>query len=167
MTPLVQAGLIVTGTLVVLFLVYMFFSKETYMDVVKEIERENDPAKHKYEAQAITTSDPDEQKKQYEAIATKATKMAMEQAEDPEDLLPYDDEADAWARTVPETSGTVHDQNFLEAGYHVGIDTQGSSMKIPNYDIRSMPPIPMEPVGIWNQSSYTPNPYRKKLEIGE
>lgn len=85
----------------------------------------------------------------------------------PEDLLPkYGAESD-FAKENP-VSKLLKEQNFLISGYHVGINTVMQSNKIPYQDIRSLPPIPKENVGPWNQSSFEQSPaqMRRFFEIG-
>lgn len=83
-----------------------------------------------------------------------------------EDLLPKYDDANAFAKENP-VSDLLKEQNFLISGYHVGINTVLQSNKIPYLDIRSLPPIPKESVGPWNQSSYeqSPSQLRRGVEI--
>jgi hypothetical protein len=83
-----------------------------------------------------------------------------------EDLLPKYDDANAFAKENPVTN-LLKEQNFLISGYHVGINTVLQSNKIPYLDIRSLPPIPKESVGPWNQSSYeqSPGQLRRGVEI--
>ena len=81
------------------------------------------------------------------------------------DLLPKYDDASQFAKENP-VNALLKEQNFLQAGYHIGINTVVQSNKIPYNDIRSCPPIPKMEVGPWGQSSYeTPMGYgRKQLE---
>jgi len=84
-----------------------------------------------------------------------------------QDLLPKDAANSRWAQQNPAVGGDVRDQNFLTAGYHIGIDTVGSSMKNPNLQLRSEPPIEMKPVSPWLQSTTTYSDInRRPLEIG-
>ena len=84
-----------------------------------------------------------------------------------EDLKPNSDPNNIWDAVNPEVTGTLEDRNFIDSGYHIGIDTQGSSHKIKNYDIRSSPAIPKRDVGPWNQSSWDdPSINRLPFEIG-
>ena len=69
------------------------------------------------------------------------------------DLLPKYDDASDFAKQNP-VSKILSEQNFLQAGHHVGINTQSQSNKIAYLDIRSMPPIAKQEAGPWNQSSY-------------
>lgn len=83
------------------------------------------------------------------------------------DLLPKYDDASDFAKQNP-VSKILQEQNFLQAGYHIGINTQIQSNKIPYLDIRSMPPIPKQEAGPWNQSSFEEpvGAKRRYLEIG-
>ena len=54
-------------------------------------------------------------------------------------------------------------QNFLTATQWIGVNTQGSSLKNANYDLRANPIIPKADIGPWNQSSIDPNIYAKPL----
>lgn len=54
-------------------------------------------------------------------------------------------------------------QNFLTASQWIGLNTQGSSLKNANYDLRADPIIPKADVGPWMQSDIDPNIYSKPL----
>ncbi len=85
----------------------------------------------------------------------------------PSDLLPADANSQ-WASLNP-TSMNQNDilaADMLQAGYHVGLDTIGQSMRNANLQLRSDPPIPKQNVGPWNQSTYEPDISRLPLEIG-
>lgn len=84
-----------------------------------------------------------------------------------DDLLPKYDDANEFAKENP-VSKLLQEQNFLQSGYHIGINTVVQSNKIPYLDIRSCPPIPKEQAGPWNNSSFErPTGFgRKFLEIG-
>lgn len=164
-SQLLQAGIVLVVVVSVLYYLSAYYGKENYMDVVSEIARSNDVAKDKYQAQAVSQVDPVLQTQQHEAVEEQAMEMAKISS-DPESLLPTSTEADEWARANPETSGSVHEGNLLEAGFHIGVDTQTSTMKNASLDLRSSPPIPKEPVSIWNNSTILPDPYRRQFEIG-
>ena len=78
----------------------------------------------------------------------------------------YDD-ANEFAKQNP-VSKLLQEQNFLQAGYHMGINTVIQSNKIPYLDIRSCPPIPKQEVGPFNNSSFEQpvGSNRRFLEIG-
>jgi|UniRef100_A0A6C0AH03 hypothetical protein len=84
----------------------------------------------------------------------------------PVDLLPSD-KATAWSHANPVGKGALEDQNFLSAGYHVGINTVGQSLRNANMQIRSEPPNPTKKVGPWMQSTIEPDLNRKPLEISQ
>lgn len=102
-----------------------------------------------------------EQQKQIDKIVAGTTQLGAE------DLLPKYDDANEFAKENP-VSKLLKEQNFLISGYHVGINTVMQSNKIPYHDIRSLPPVPKESVGPWNQSSYEQSPaqLRRQFEIG-
>lgn len=83
-----------------------------------------------------------------------------------EDLLPKDAANTKWAQMNPMGQGDVRDQNFLTAGYHIGINTQGQSLRNPNYQLRSEPANPQMPVSPWNIATIEPDVNRRPLEIG-
>lgn len=84
---------------------------------------------------------------------------------DPKDLLP-NDTVSKWAQTNPKGAGSIEDQNFLTAGYHVGINTVGQSMRNANLQLRSEPPNPQKLVSPWLQTTIDPDLNRRPLEIG-
>jgi hypothetical protein len=91
--------------------------------------------------------------------------MANKNIEDPSDLLPKDDN-NQWSQLNPTGKGELANINLLKAGYHIGIDTIGQSLRNANLQIRSEPPNPQVYVGPWNQSTITPDFFRPPLEIG-
>ena len=102
-----------------------------------------------------------EQQQQIEKVVAGSDKLTAN------DLLPKYDDANAFAKENP-VSKLLKEQNFLISGYHTGINTVMQSNKIKYQDIRSLPPIPKENVGPWNQSSYEQSPaqLRRHFEIG-
>ena len=83
----------------------------------------------------------------------------------PAELLPKDSNA-GWAQLNPSGQGMLANINLLKAGYNIGIDTIGSSLRNANLQIRSEPPNPQSNVSIWNQSTISPDFLRVPLEIG-
>lgn len=83
-----------------------------------------------------------------------------------DDLLPKDAANSKWAQMNPAGQGDIRDQNFLTAGYHIGVNTVGQSLRNANYQLRSEPPNPQMPVSPWNISTITPDTNRRPLEIG-
>ena len=82
----------------------------------------------------------------------------------PADLLPGSGDS-SWSQSVP-SSGKLGDQNFLTAGYHVGVNTVGQSLRNANRQLRSEPSNPQVKVSPWMQTTIDPDANRKPLEIG-
>ena len=76
-------------------------------------------------------------------------------------LLPQPSvDAQDFAQYAPQN---LESQNFLTATQWIGVNTQGSSLRNANYDIRSNPIIPKEDVGPWMQSTIDPDVYTNDL----
>jgi hypothetical protein len=85
--------------------------------------------------------------------------------QNPSELLPKDVN-NQWAQLNPSGKGELSNVNLLKAGYHIGIDTVGQTLRNANLQIRSEPPNPQLYVGPWNQSTIEPDFMRPPLEIG-
>ena len=83
----------------------------------------------------------------------------------PEELLPQSNSSE-WAKVNPQGVGTLKDKNFLQAGYHVGINTVGQTLRNANLQLRSDPPNPQVAISPWLQSTISPDMNRKPMEIG-
>lgn len=83
-----------------------------------------------------------------------------------EDLLPQDAANSKWAQVAPAGQGDLQDQNFLTAGFQIGVNTVGSSLRNANLQLRSEPVIPQDTPWPIMQSTITPDTLRKPLEIG-
>jgi hypothetical protein len=85
--------------------------------------------------------------------------------QNPAELLPKDSNSQ-WAQLNPSGKGELANVNLLKAGYHIGIDTIGQTLRNANLQIRSEPPNPQLNVGPWNQSTIEPDFMRPPLELG-
>jgi len=83
----------------------------------------------------------------------------------PEDLLPRDAANSEWAQVNPAGQGDVKNQNYLTAGYHMGINSIGSTLRNPNMQLRSEPPNPQVKVSPWLQTTIDPDLNRRPLEV--
>ena len=83
----------------------------------------------------------------------------------PGELLPGDANS-KWAQSVPAGQGELGDQNFLTAGYHVGVNTVGQTLRNANRQLRSEPPNPQMKVSPWLQTTIDPDVNRRPMEIG-
>lgn len=82
----------------------------------------------------------------------------------PSELLPKDQNS-VWAEQNPMGPGSLKGKNFLSAGALIGVNTVGQSLRNANWQLRSEPPNPQQPVSIFNQSTIMPDTNRRPLEI--
>jgi len=90
---------------------------------------------------------------------------AKQQVVDPAQLLPKDSNSE-FSKLNPMGSGDLKNVSLLKAGWHIGINTVGQSLRNANLQLRSEPANPQLNVGPWNQSSITSDMQRRPLEIG-
>ena len=93
------------------------------------------------------------------------TSCSKPNIQNPSELLPKDNN-NQWAQLNPQGKGDLANINLLKAGYHIGIDTIGQSLRNANLQIRSEPPNPQLSVGPWNLSTISPDFLRVPMEIG-
>lgn len=78
------------------------------------------------------------------------------------DLLPKaNDQLVDFAEYAPKA---LQGQNFMDASKYVGVNTQGSSMRNANYQLRADVPNPRTNVGPWANSTIDADLLRKPLE---
>jgi hypothetical protein len=80
-----------------------------------------------------------------------------------QDLLPGGADS-VYAKVVPSGQGALTDQNYLNAGHHIGVGTVGASRRNASYDLRSEPPNPQVQVSPWMQATIEPDLHRRPLE---
>ena len=87
----------------------------------------------------------------------------------PDDLLPQDKKNDVnnFDSSYPVSEGILKGVNFLEAGYQVGVNTVGQSLRNANQQLRSEPPNPQVNVSPWLNTTIGPDLARRPLEAGE
>jgi hypothetical protein len=87
----------------------------------------------------------------------------------PKDLLPKKDadNINNFNKDYPISEGILKGVNFLEAGYQVGVNTVGQSLRNANRQVRSEPPNPQVNVSPWMNTTIGPDLARAPLEIGE
>ena len=83
----------------------------------------------------------------------------------PGELLPQDPNS-KWSQVNPAGQGGLENQNFLNAGHHVGMNTVGQTLRNANYQLRSEPPNPQVKVSPWQQTTIEPDTNRRPMEIG-
>lgn len=82
----------------------------------------------------------------------------------PEQLLPQDNSS-TWNQVNPSGEGSLKDRNFLQSGFHIGINTVGQTLRNANLQLRSEPPCPQIRVSPWMTSTIEPDVSRRPFEI--
>ena len=87
----------------------------------------------------------------------------------PEDLLPSQESelVGEFNSSRPDSEGILTGINLLDAGYHVGTNTIGQSLRNANRQLRSEPPNPQVAVSPWQNTTISPDLPRRPLEVGE
>ena len=99
------------------------------------------------------------------SISSIPSSCSQPNIQNPAELLPKDTNSQ-WAQLNPSGKGELANINLLKAGYHIGIDTVGQTLRNANLQIRSEPPNPRLNTGPWLQSTIEPDFQRVPLEIG-
>lgn len=84
-----------------------------------------------------------------------------------EDLLPKNTQVSDFVNNNPSAEGVLKNINFLTAGYNIGVNTVGQTLRNANLQLRSEPPNPQVSVSPWLQSTIAPDILRKPFEIDE
>jgi hypothetical protein len=90
---------------------------------------------------------------------------ALQPVANPNDLLPKDANSQ-WGELNQINSNNITTPDLLQAGYHIGLDTIGQTLRNANLQERSDPIIPKSVIGPWNQSTIEPDFGRTPLEVG-
>jgi len=168
----VKIGLILVAGCVLIYVITEYQNKQE--QVAAEVQEQFQQQKQKQQQQ-VAASRPLGDNEIYQGVQAesgpeladnKYTKDCFPKDQlTPGELLPGDKNS-KWAQVNPESQGGLGDQNFLNAGYHVGINTVGQTLRNANLQLRSEPPNPQVAVSPWSQSSIEPDTNRKPLEIG-
>lgn len=86
----------------------------------------------------------------------------------PEELLPESESKaiQQFKSASPKADGILA-VNMLDAGYNIGIDSVGQSLRNANRQLRSEPPNPQVNVSPWMNTSIGPDLVRRPLELNE
>ena len=91
---------------------------------------------------------------------------AQQPVANPSDLVPADKNSQ-WSTLNPSMrQNNVIVPDLLEAGYHIGLDTIGQTLRNANLQERSDPVIPKQEISPWNNSTIEPDLGRVPLELG-
>jgi len=84
----------------------------------------------------------------------------------PDDLLPQNksEQIKNFNNNNPDGEGILKGVNYLDAGFHVGVNTVGQSLRNANLQLRSEPANPQVNVSPWQNSTIHPDLERKPLE---
>jgi hypothetical protein len=119
---------------------------------------------------SMETGAPEESEEAAEEIAAPAPVEGYKQqaVANPADLLPSDANS-KFAELNPNTvsSDAVMTPDLLQAGYHIGLDTVGQTLRNANLQLRSDPVISKKDVGPFLNSTIEPDLARTPLELGE
>ena len=90
---------------------------------------------------------------------------SLQTVANPNDLLPKDMNSQ-WSNLNSLNSNNITTPDLLQAGYHIGLDTIGQTLRNANLQERSDPIIPKQDVGPWHASTIEPDYGRTPLEVG-
>jgi hypothetical protein len=102
----------------------------------------------------------------FETKMTEPTNCVQREKLTSQDLLPKDAQNQVWSKMNPSSQADIEDQNFLTAGYHIGVNTVGQSLRNANLQLRSEIPNPQVAVSPWLISTIEPDIRANTLEIG-
>ena len=81
-----------------------------------------------------------------------------------QDLLPQDAANSQFAQVNPSGQGDADSRNHLTAGYTLGVNSIGNSLRNANMQLRSEPPNPQLKVSPWMNTTIGPDLCRRPLE---
>tara|TARA_B110000977_G_scaffold200980_2_gene293464 strand:- start:728 stop:1207 length:480 start_codon:yes stop_codon:yes gene_type:complete len=81
-----------------------------------------------------------------------------------QDLLPQDAANSQFAQVNPSGQGDADSRNHLTAGYTLGVNSIGNSLRNANMQLRSEPPNPQLKVSPWMNTTIGPDLGRRPLE---
>lgn len=83
----------------------------------------------------------------------------------PKDLLPQgkEEQIEQWDENNPAQEGILKGVNFLDAGFHVGVNTVGQSLRNANLNLRAEPPNPRVQVSPWMNTTIDEDLTRRPL----
>jgi len=89
-------------------------------------------------------------------VAASAPGYMSQPVANPSELLPSDANSQ-WASLNPVSQSNPQMPDLLQAGYHIGLDTIGQTLKNANLQLRPDPVIEKKDIGPWNQSTIEAN----------
>jgi hypothetical protein len=173
----------VLGVIALLFVVYAFYKYsegknilQSPMTALNPASYPSNPSIENVSSQSITNSNSTYAPyngNSNSQIATSADSasainqlVSTKAVSNPADLLP-NSSANDWSNLNPVSSSDLRNINLLNPTQLVGINTQGSSLRNSNLQIRSEPANPRTNTNCpWNISTIETDTFRRPLEIG-
>lgn len=173
----------VLGVIALLFVVYAFYKYsegknilQSPMTALNPASYSSNPSIENVSSQSITNSNTTYAPyngNSNSQIATSADSasainqlVSTKAVSNPADLLP-NSSANDWSNLNPVSSSDLRNINLLNPTQLVGINTQGSSLRNSNLQIRSEPANPRTNTNCpWNISTIETDTFRRPLEIG-
>jgi len=173
----------VLGVIALLFVVYAFYKYSEGKNILQSPMTSLNPASYSsnpsienVSSQSITNSNSTYAPyngNSNSQIATSADSasainqlVSTKAVSNPADLLP-NSSANDWSNLNPVSSSDLRNINLLNPTQLVGINTQGSSLRNSNLQIRSEPANPRTNTNCpWNISTIETDTFRRPLEIG-
>jgi hypothetical protein len=149
--------ILVIFILLAVFLLYYSTGKTTVMDSM-DVGMEREKVSEQAELPSVEAKSPAQEK-------PCTAGYSVQQVANPSELLPNDANSQ-WASLNPVNQSSPQMPDLLQAGYHIGLDTIGQTMKNANQQLRSDPVISKSDIGPWNQSTIEPDMMRVPLEVG-
>lgn len=149
--------ILVIFILLAVFLLYYSTGKTTVMDSM-DVGMEREKVSEQAELPSVEAKAPAQEK-------PCTAGYSVQQVANPSELLPNDANSQ-WASLNPVNQSSPQMPDLLQAGYHIGLDTIGQTMKNANQQLRSDPVISKSEIGPWNQSTIEPDMMRVPLEVG-
>ena len=117
---------------------------------------------------AMETGNAEPKKEEKKEAAAPVEGYKQQAVAAPSDLLPSDENS-KFAELNPNAANadSVMTPDLLQAGYHIGLDTVGQTLRNANLQLRSDPVISKKDIGPWMNSTIEPDMARTPLELGE
>ena len=179
----VQTILIILALVLVSYLLYNYLYQDQSETVEGFYNEDTEPTEPTEDTQPTESTQPTQGVQPSEALDEIAEPGSIDQSESSQfnqmpaecypknvltsaaELLPQDSNS-RWAQAVPSGTGSLQDKNFLNAGFHVGINTVGQTLRNANRQLRSEFPKQQVKVSPWMQTTIDPDINRKPMEIG-
>ena len=120
-------------------------------------------------AKGVQSSMPLGENEQFAAVSgiqTPTRSCYPQNSLSPKELLPKNEKDNIanFNKDYPISEGILKGVNFLDAGYQIGVNTVGQSLRNANRQLRSEPPNPQVAVSPWLNTTIGPDLQRKPLE---